>query len=931
MVGYLRPVILMPVGLLTGLPTGQVEAILLHELAHIRRYDYLVNLLQVFVEGLLFYHPAVWWISGVMRTERENCCDDVVVSTTGVAHEYAAALEILERQRISPGMTLAANGGSLVNRVQRLLGRPQNRYAAVMPVLTTAILTVAAITAMAALQSRAAERMTYRVPPAAAVSVPHILSAQAAPPACSPGPRCPSWRPCCSGRFLQLSASPCRSSDICCTSDSCCSTSSTIPLRRLPLSSTRSQNRPERPAVDFDFRRAEVSKPAVRVGADGMIIMPLVTNGFHAAGLLPRELEAEIARVLVDQRILLRPSVTVSISEYATRQINVVGDVKLPGQFNISGSITLLEALAKAGWTTPDAGPTCCLTPPGSETPRTISIEQLQRNTDPAINVTLTGGETVNVPDTPKIWVTGNVGHAQAVPIRKPGDATVLKVIASLNGLSLYYSKTAYIYRADPNDSGQTARNCRAPQRHHASQGSGRASARGRYSIDPGRQRIRPAAVAPVSADLADASGILRRAPARIAMGDRKMNHLESLFQNWVQTPAAATLGRTLLHSLWEGAAVALALAAVLSIARSSRIRYGAACAAMVVLLVGLVVTFARLAPEEPIHIPLAAAGHALTTPPSLFSRQPLPPNEPRPIDDLAWLAPFWIAGVLIFHLRGITSWMAARRLRQTGVCCAPDLLQVRLDQLSLRLRLTRPVALLESCLAEVPVVIGYMRPIILMPVGLLTGLPTGQVEAILLHELAHIRRHDYLTNMLQVFVEGMLFYHPAIWWISGIIRNERENCCDDLVVAVTGGAYTYAQALTALEQRRDNAGVALAATGGSLVNRIQKIDWPFRTALRDGNAGRHGGNFDCHGGDRHGGAAIQAACGRAGIVQTDPYRSGGADTADTTESCQPAQAVPERKLRKRQRPMSADPSAGKSSNSSGCAEIRYPAQPSLS
>ena len=110
-------------------------------------------------------------------------------------------------------------------------------------------------------------------------------------------------------------------------------------------------------------------------------------------------------------------------------------------------------------------------------------------------------------------------------------------------------------------------------------------------------------------------------------------------------------------------------------------------------------------------------------------------------------------------------------------------------------MRLSRPVTLLESCLAEVPVVIGYVRPVILMPVGLLAGLPAGQIESILLHELAHIRRHDYLVNLLQIVVEGLVFYHPAVWWISGVIRAERENCCDDLVVATQGDAFAYAAA----------------------------------------------------------------------------------------------------------------------------------------
>jgi GWxTD domain-containing protein len=191
----------------------------------------------------------------------------------------------------------------------------------------------------------------------------------------------------------------------------------------------------------------------------------------------------------------------------------------------------------------------------------------------------------------------------------------------------------------------------------------------------------------------------------------------------------------------------------------------------------------------------------------------------------LPWLAPLWMAGVLAFQLRGLVAWIGARRLRGTGVCAAPGVWVNRLDQLAQRARLSKQVMLLESCLAEVPVVIGYLRPAILLPVGLLAGLPAAQVEAILLHELAHIRRHDYLVNLVQMFVEGLLFYHPAVWWISAVIRAERENCCDDVVVATQGDAYGYAAALAALEERRAVSGDAvLAANGGSLVKRIRRL-----------------------------------------------------------------------------------------------------------
>lgn len=296
-----------------------------------------------------------------------------------------------------------------------------------------------------------------------------------------------------------------------------------------------------------------------------------------------------------------------------------------------------------------------------------------------------------------------------------------------------------------------------------------------------------------------------------------------TLIQTWVQTPLAQAIGWTLVHSLWEGALVALVLAAALWAFRSSRARYAAACLAMLAMLAGFGFTFTRLMPRQRSQVVTVVNGRGALLPAGLEA--PKIPVRHRAADFLPWLAPFWIAGVAIFHLRSLASWMAARRLRRTGVCLAPDHWRERLDRLRARVRLSRPVTLLESCLAEVPVVIGYVRPAILMPVGLLAGLPVGQVEAILLHELAHIRRYDYLVNLLQASVEGFLFYHPAVWWISGLIRAERENCCDDLVVATLGDAHEYAAALAALEQNRWSVSEAVpAATGGDLMQRIRRL-----------------------------------------------------------------------------------------------------------
>jgi uncharacterized protein (TIGR03435 family) len=145
-------------------------------------------------------------------------------------------------------------------------------------------------------------------------------------------------------------------------------------------------------------------------------------------------------------------------------------------------------------------------------------------------------------------------------------------------------------------------------------------------------------------------------------------------------------------------------------------------------------------------------------------------------------------------------------------------------------------VRLLVSAIVQVPIVVGWLRPVVLVPVGALGGLPTEHLEALLLHELAHIRRHDYLVNILQSVAEALLFYHPAVWWVSGHIRAERELCCDDVAVLVSGDALTYARALAELESYRPaHIAAAVAATGGSLPDRIARLLGQRRPSVRSG------------------------------------------------------------------------------------------------
>jgi uncharacterized protein (TIGR03435 family) len=163
--------------------------------------------------------------------------------------------------------------------------------------------------------------------------------------------------------------------------------------------------------------------------------------------------------------------------------------------------------------------------------------------------------------------------------------------------------------------------------------------------------------------------------------------------------------------------------------------------------------------------------------------------------------------------------------MRSTSISVAGPEWERTIEKLSERIRICRPVRLLTSSRVDVPTVIGWLRPVVLMPIGALAGLPIDHIEALLAHELAHIRRHDYVVNILQRIAEMALFYHPAIWWISGQIRHEREHCCDDIAVSIGGNAVVYAEALADLEASRPaHLSPVLAASGGSLEIRIARL-----------------------------------------------------------------------------------------------------------
>jgi beta-lactamase regulating signal transducer with metallopeptidase domain len=191
-------------------------------------------------------------------------------------------------------------------------------------------------------------------------------------------------------------------------------------------------------------------------------------------------------------------------------------------------------------------------------------------------------------------------------------------------------------------------------------------------------------------------------------------------------------------------------------------------------------------------------------------------------------LALVWVFGVLVFSLRLFYLWFYVQRLRHLSIQAAPRDWRRRLEELAIVLGVTRPVWLLESARVDVPMVLGWLRPVIMAPAGFFTGLPPAQVEAILLHELSHVRRHDYLVNLCQSFLETLFFYHPAVWWIGERIREERELCCDDLALDQLNDPLLYSKALAAVALLKPEARIPLAvspaASGGNLMARIDRL-----------------------------------------------------------------------------------------------------------
>lgn len=295
-------------------------------------------------------------------------------------------------------------------------------------------------------------------------------------------------------------------------------------------------------------------------------------------------------------------------------------------------------------------------------------------------------------------------------------------------------------------------------------------------------------------------------------------------------TSIVNAIGWSLIHFVWQGALLAGVLAIVLILLTNAnpKTRYLLACGTLLTCMVLPIASFdTAIANPGPLvsndissaHVSVAAGGLAKTD--SL----------------LAWVGPHlpmmvftWLCCVALLTLRMGLGFLWVARLHATASRELPDGWQSRFATLTDKYALRRAVSLRVVADLATPMTAGWWRPVVFVPAALITGMPAHLLEALLAHELAHIKRHDYIVNLMQTVIEVLLFFHPAVWWISRQIRTEREKIADDLAARTLGEPRRLALALQKLEMLRPSGpSLAQAADGGSLLLRIKRLVSPHR------------------------------------------------------------------------------------------------------
>jgi beta-lactamase regulating signal transducer with metallopeptidase domain len=291
------------------------------------------------------------------------------------------------------------------------------------------------------------------------------------------------------------------------------------------------------------------------------------------------------------------------------------------------------------------------------------------------------------------------------------------------------------------------------------------------------------------------------------------------------------TLGWTLLHFVWQGAALAALLAVAMAVCRSASARYALAVGALVLMIACPVATFSWMQRQTSPAVRSGAQGglswvgaHAVNAVASAPSGAPAAESRTEQPTGMLWLVEAWFLGVLLLSLRTAGGLLVIARMRRKEIKPVAQALYEKCVALQLKMGLGRVIQYCECLRLEAPAVLGWFRPVVLLPAKALTGLSEDQIEAVIAHELAHIRRLDCFVNLFQIAAETLLFYHPAVWWASQRIRAERENCCDDEALAVCGDVLNYARALALMEEWRAAPSLLMAANRSPLAQRVVRL-----------------------------------------------------------------------------------------------------------
>ena len=302
----------------------------------------------------------------------------------------------------------------------------------------------------------------------------------------------------------------------------------------------------------------------------------------------------------------------------------------------------------------------------------------------------------------------------------------------------------------------------------------------------------------------------------------------ESLINN----PLLAALAITLIHFLWQGALVAAVLKAFLSLIsyQKSQLRYALSTLAMLANLILPTITFFFVYDID--YLQVTNLVYTLPLLDQSFNLEHIQTNiwYIEWLEYLPLITMVWLSFVIVLTLKLIIELYNVNRLPLQG-CTTPDIsLQKRFNQLMNQVGLSQPVSLLLSHRTDVPMAIGWLKPVVLIPFSMVSGLTPQQLDMLLLHELAHIRRHDYLVNFFQTLVEITLFFHPSVRWVSKQMRNEREYCSDDIAVKHCGNSLAYAHTLAdtaslcAKHRHHTIPNMAMAASGGDLKQRVVRL-----------------------------------------------------------------------------------------------------------